>query len=168
MFFWKQRVHNQGCLNVWIDAPSKHSGWQTNKYHHQHCPRTQIKENREGGVTLAAVVVTARRLLVLYWTSTGLHLFSSSYIMDYVRMFCALYRKVCNCFPQYYDRLCAFVVCTSTPTKHIPDVFYPFLPSPITKWKTALKPSPITKWKTALITLDHIVNYDPDRLQIYL
>ena len=49
---------------------------------------------------IAAVVVTARRLLVLYWTSTGLHLFSSSYIMDYVRMFCALYRKICNRFPQ--------------------------------------------------------------------
>ena len=49
---------------------------------------------------IAAVVVTARRLLVLYWASTGLHLFSSSYIMDYVRMFWALYRYVCNCFPQ--------------------------------------------------------------------
>ena len=90
---------------------------------------------------IAAVVVTARRLLVLYWTSTGLHLFSSSYIMDYVRMFWALYRYVCNCFPQIiwwtmcvccgYEIYIFFCYC-------LPQMMWLFgcvLP-PITRWTT--------------------------------
>ena len=137
--------------SVWSDAPSKHSGWQTNC--HQHCPRTKIKGIESRCNIIAAVVVTARRLLVLYWTSTGLHLFSSSYIMDYVRFFCALYRHACNCFPQIiWWTMCVCCVYYDA-YKVQPRCFLPFFCVPIL----------VPKWKTAQNKLDHIINYDLDR-----